>query len=116
EIMPDMKDAREKLAQAEASIYHKEYEYAINEAYEAAAFAVRLPLYERLVDPFSSEEALWKFETLFVLTGETDGEWNEISAEFDELKNSGSDHQTAQEICQKARNLIEYIENTSFES
>jgi sulfite reductase (ferredoxin) len=110
EARPDMEDAREKLAQAEASIYHKEYKHAVNEAYEAAASAVRLPLYQRLADPFTSEEALWKFENLFVLTGETNGQWEEISAQFDALKAKKPDKQTAQEIQQKAKNLIGYIE------
>ena len=110
ETKPKMETAKEKLAQAEASLYHKEYEYASNVAYEAAADAVRVPLYDRLVDPFSSEEALWKFETLFVLTGETNGSWQDFSARFEKLRNNGKDQETASEILKNAKKLIAFIE------
>jgi hypothetical protein len=43
-------------------------------------------LYERLVDPFTSAEALWEFENLFVLSGETGGLWKNVSSSFDLLK------------------------------
>lgn len=110
EKVPKMEAAREKLAQAEASIYHGEYEYASNEAYEAAADAVRVPLYDRLVDPFSSDEALWKFENLFVLSGETNGAWEDISSQFEELKANARDKSTALEILENARELVGYCE------
>jgi sulfite reductase (ferredoxin) len=109
EKRPDLAEAREKLAQAEASIYHKEYEYAINEAYEAAASAIRVPLYERLVDPFSSEEALWKYESLFVLTGETGGEWKDLSVRFEKMKTADADKTAAQNILEEARKLVNYV-------
>lgn len=114
EKVPRMEDARQRLAQAEAFLYHKEYEFASNEAYEAAADAVRVPLYERLVDPFTSLEALWKFENLFVLSGETKGDWKDISAHFGKLKTSGKDEQAAREICRKAQKLIGYSETLVF--
>src|SRR5262249_25804027 len=55
-------------------------------AYEAVAAAARVLLYQRLVDPFTAEEALWEFENLFVLSGETAGQWREISSTFDEFR------------------------------
>src|SRR3989442_2598243 len=61
ETLPTIEEARERLAQAEALIYHKEYENAGLAAYEAAAAAARVPLYERLVDPFTADEALLGF-------------------------------------------------------
>ena len=73
------------MAQAEALIYHKEYEDAGLAAYEAAAAAARVPLYQRLVDPFTADEALWEFENLFVLSGETGGRWKEVSSLFADL-------------------------------
>jgi uncharacterized protein (UPF0332 family) len=88
ETLPTIAAARERLAQAEALIYHKEYGDAGLAAYEAAAAAARVPLYERLVDPFTAEEALWEFENLFVLSGETGGKWEGISSRFEELKNN----------------------------
>ncbi len=87
ETVPTIEAAREWLAQAEALIYHKEYEQAVLASYEAAAAAARVPLYERLVDPFNADEALWEFENLFVLTGKTNGAWEGVSSKFEALKN-----------------------------
>jgi sulfite reductase (ferredoxin) len=87
ETVPSIEAAREWLAQAEALIYHKEYEQAVLATYEAAGAAARVPLYQRLVDPFNADEALWEFENLFVLTGETNGEWERVSSRFEALKN-----------------------------
>jgi sulfite reductase (ferredoxin) len=87
ETLPTIEIARERLAQAEALIYHEEYEEAGLAAYEAAAAAARVPLYQRLVDPFTADEALWEFENLFVLSGDTEGMWEGISSHFEQLKN-----------------------------
>ena len=84
--MPTIEVAREWLAQAEALVYHKEYQQAALAAYEAAAAGARVPLYRHLVDPFTSDEALWEFENLFVLSGQTNGEWEGLSTRFEELK------------------------------
>jgi sulfite reductase (ferredoxin) len=86
ETIPTINAANEWLAQAEALIYHKEYEHAVIAAYEAAAAAARVPLYERLVDPFTADEALWEFENLFVLSGQTRGAWEDVSSKFATLK------------------------------
>src|SRR5262249_50969070 len=80
ETVPAIETAREWLAQAEAFIYHKEFEHAVLAAYEAAGAAARVLLYQRLVDPFNTAEALWEFENLLVLSGETEGRWEGISA------------------------------------
>ena len=85
ETLPTIEAARERLAQAEALIYHKEYEAAGRAAYEAAAAAARVPLYQRLVDPFTAEEALWEFENLFVLSGQTGGSWEGVTSLFEDL-------------------------------
>ena len=87
ETLPTIEIARERLAQAEALIYHKEYEEAGLAAYEAAAAAARVPLFQRLVDPFTADEALWEFENLFVLSGETGGIWEGVSSHFEQMKN-----------------------------
>jgi sulfite reductase (ferredoxin) len=88
ETLPTIEAALERLAQAEALIYHQEYEDAGLVAYEAAAAGARVPLYEKLVDPFTAEEALWEFENLFVLSGQTGGEWDDVSSGFEQLKNA----------------------------
>jgi hypothetical protein len=88
ETLPTIEAALEGLAQTEALLYHKEYEHAALAAYESAAAAARVPLYERLVDPFTAEEALWEFENMFVLSGQTGGEWDDVSLRFEQLRNA----------------------------
>ena len=80
--MPTIEAAQEWLAQAEALLYHKEYESAVLAAYEAAAAAARVPLYQRLVDPFNADEALWEFENLFVCRARHKRELGRISSKF----------------------------------
>lgn len=114
ETVPTIEVAREWLAQAEALVYHKEYQSAVLAAYEAAAAAARVPLYQRLVDPFNADEALWEFENLFVLSGETQGAWEGTSAKFAELKKSEfatSPEAAAREILDEARKFITYVAN-----
>jgi sulfite reductase (ferredoxin) len=124
ETLPTIETARALLSQAEALIYHKEYQAAGVAAYEAAAAAARVPLYERLVDPFTADEALWEFENLFVLSGQTGGDWEELSSLFEELKNgvhcgigpvaqiapipSRTPEDAAREIIEQARRFVNY--------
>lgn len=120
EKVPTIDIAREWLAQADAYFYHKEYEQAVLAAYEAAAAVARVPLYRRLVDPFTSAEALWEFENLFVLSGETGGLWKDVSSNFDLLKAKalamvrrpeGEDRASAtQEMISQARSFLNYCE------
>src|SRR5262249_23375481 len=112
ETVPTMARAAEWLAQAEALIYHREYGEAILATYEAAAAAARVPLYARLVDPFTSEEAIWEFENLFVLSGQTLGAWRNLSAHFDELKaGSAADESASRAILNEVREFASYCEN-----
>jgi sulfite reductase (ferredoxin) len=127
ETVPTVETAREWLAQAEAYIYHKEYEHAVLVAYEAAAAAARVPLYQRLVDPFTADEALWEFENLFVLSGQTKGAWEGISSRFQELKNNALENvrQTsvagpaaeaaARRILEEARSFARYCAPATLE-
>ena len=108
ETVPQIGSAREALAQAEAFLYHKEYKYAQRSAYEAAAAATRVPLYQRLVDPFTADEAIWEFENLFVLTGETKGEWQDVSARLIALKTTEDNEINARQIIEEARRLVDY--------
>jgi sulfite reductase beta subunit-like hemoprotein len=112
ETVPIFERAAEWVAQAEAFIYHHDYREAILATYEAAAAAARVPLYSRLVDPFTSEEALWEFENLFVLSGQTQGAWKNLSAHFEELKSAGApDESSARAILNEAREFVSYCEN-----
>jgi sulfite reductase (ferredoxin) len=124
ETIPTIDEASEWLAQAEALIYHKEYEHAVIAAYEAAAAAARVPLYERLVDPFTADEALWEFENLFVLSGQTQGGWEGVSSKFATLKEDGLKTQsgvlhtpsevTARAILDEARSFVSYCARGTF--
>jgi len=108
EKIPSKEDAAEALAQAEAYFHHKEYGAAIFAAYDAAAAAARPPLYRRLVDPFTSEQALWEFENLFVLSGQTNGAWKDLSGEFDRLRKVEAGEITARAILDRAREFGEF--------
>jgi sulfite reductase (ferredoxin) len=116
ETLPTIEAAREQLAQAGALIYHKEYEAAGLAAYEAAAAAARVPLYQRLVDPFTADEALWEFENLFVLSGETGGSWKGISSLFEDLRSAvrqpsevnRKPEEAARKILDEARSFVSY--------
>jgi sulfite reductase (ferredoxin) len=121
ETIPTIEAANEWLAQAEALIYHKEYEHAVIAAYEAAAAAARVPLYERLVDPFTADEALWEFENLFVLSGQTQGAWDDISSKFATLKANvrqtevcRTPEDAARAILAEARNFVTYCAHGTF--
>ena len=119
EAIPSVEAAREWLAQGEALIYHKEYEPAALAAYEAAAAAARVPLYQKLVDPFTAEEALWEFENLFVLSGQTQGAWEEVSSKFEALKKNvlpvtGPNEVGARMILDEARSFVSYCAQGKF--
>jgi sulfite reductase (ferredoxin) len=113
ETVPTIEEAREWLAQSEAFIYHKEYQPAMLAAYESAAAAARVPLFQRLVDPFTADEALWEFENLFVLSGQTQGDWQNISSRFIELKNYEANSATAQGIVAEAKRFVTYCATLS---
>lgn len=108
EKVPSLEDARERLAQAEAYFSHGEFHAAALAAYDGAAAAARVPLYRRLVDPFTPEQALWEFENIFVLAGQTGGAWSDVSAEFERLRRAEPGAETAREILDRARAFVEF--------
>ena len=111
ETLPTIEAAHQLLYQAEALIHHKEFEHAVLVAYEAAGAAARVPLYQRLVDPFNKEEALWEFENLLVLSGETQGNWEGISDRFARLKIDRVDEIGARAIVEETHRFITYCAN-----
>lgn len=113
EVVPTFEIAREKLSQTSAYIHHGNYEQALLEAYEAAAAAARVPLYQKLVDPFTSLEALWEFENLFVLSGQTSGSWTNLLAMFESVKSDAADEVNAQAALEQAREFVSYCEKFS---
>jgi sulfite reductase (ferredoxin) len=111
ETVPTIDAARVWLEQAEALIYHKEYEHAALAAYEAAGAAARVPLYQKLVDPFTADEALWEFENLFVLSGQVEKKWEGISSSLAELKKYALENvrqDAARKILEEARCFVGY--------
>ena len=110
EKVPSVADAQEALAQADAYFSHKEYATTLVASYEAAAAAARVPLYKRLVDPFTPEQVLWEFENIFVLAGATDGAWRKVSAEFDRLRKAPPDEAGARAILERAREFGKYCQ------
>lgn len=115
EQVPSVADAQEALAQAEAYFAHKEFGAALLAGYDAAAAAARVPLYKRLVDPFTSEQALWEFENIFVLSGQADGAWTDLSRAFARLKAAEPDEGAARTILDRARAFGAYCATFSAE-
>ncbi len=116
ETIPSSESALAWLAQADALFYHREFGDAALAAYEAAAAAARVPLYQKLVDPFTAAEALWEFENIFVLSGITKGRWEGVSRLFEDLKKpefaSGFVSERAvRTIIDEARQFIDYCAN-----
>jgi hypothetical protein len=69
-----------------------------------------VPLYKRLVDPFTPEQTLWEFENIFVLAGATDGAWRKLTVEFDRLRKAPPDEAGAKAILERAREFNKYCE------
>jgi dissimilatory sulfite reductase (desulfoviridin) alpha/beta subunit len=113
EVVPVFATALERLQQAAAYIHHGNYEQALIEAYEAAAAAARVPLYQHLVDPFTSLEALWEFENLFVLSGRTGGSWSNLWDTFENMKSGVADEASARAALEMAREFVGYCERFS---
>ena len=108
EIVPTIETAQTKLEQAKAYLLHGNYEQALLEAYETAAAAARVPLYQKLVDPFTSLEALWEFENLFVLSGKTNGSWKNLLATFEEVKSGSADEASVMAALELAGEFVSY--------
>lgn len=106
EKVPLMDSAKERLAQAEAFLMHKEFANAQIEAYEAMAAAARVSLYGVLVDPFTSEQALWEFENVFARAGRTAPEWIHFADKAEAEKNSAPSEARAQALIVLAKKLI----------
>ena len=103
EKVPMLDSAKEHLAQAEAFLTHKEFANAQAEAYEAMASAARVPLYAVLVDPFTSEQAIWEFENIFVRSGRVSAEWMNLSEKMEAAKKAPATESSARGLIELAR-------------
>ena len=106
EKAPVMTEAKEKLAQAEAFFTHREFQNAVLETYEAMAAAARVPLYRALVDPFTSEQALWEFENIFVRAGRAGKEWLDFAGKLEAEKKAEPTEARAKALLDLARKFI----------
>jgi len=88
EKIPTFADAEKRLEQAQALFIHGEHEASINESFLACSDSAHVPLYTKLVDPFTPEQTLWEFENLVVRTGETDDKWINIHDNFINTRNA----------------------------
>lgn len=113
EVVPTIETAQTKLEQTKAYLLHGNYEQVLLEAYETAAAAARVPLYQKLVDPFTSLEALWEFENLFVLSGQTGGSWKNLLATFEGVKSGLADEASAQAALELAGEFVSYCQSFS---
>ncbi len=86
EKVPTFLDAEKHLEQAQAFFLHGDYESTINEAYLGCADSAHVPLYTKLVDPFTPNQTMWEFENLIVRTGEADSKWMNLAQEFKKYK------------------------------
>lgn len=98
EKVPTFQDAEAALQQAEALHIHKDYEVAILESYKAMSHAAHVPLYTRLVDPFTPAQTIWEFENLFVRTGEVDQKWLDIHDRMEDTVKMEASEELSSEI------------------
>ncbi len=70
------------------------------------ALSARVALYANLVDPFTSEQALWEFENLFVRAGKSKNEWKDIAEKLESDKNAEPSEGKAQAMIHFAKEFL----------
>ncbi|MEM7008114.1 MAG: hypothetical protein AAF462_03180, partial [Thermodesulfobacteriota bacterium] len=110
EKIPTFSDAQKRIEQAEALLKHGEFETSIMEAFHSCAASAHVPLYTKLVDPFTSEQTMWEFENLLVRTGESDEKWLDISGVLNDLVDQEPSEETAVEMLEIAKDLYKECE------
>ena len=110
EKVPTFDDARKQIEQAEALLKHGEYKSSILEAYNSCAASAHVPLYTKLVDPFTTEQTMWEFENLLVRTGDTDEKWVDISSVLKDMIDQEPEEELAADMLQVARDLYSECE------
>jgi len=105
EKVPTFADAQKRIQQAEALLKHGEYETSIMEAFHSCAASAHVPLYTKLVDPFTSEQTMWEFENLLVRTGESDEKWLDISGVLKDMVDQEPSEELAVEMLEVAKDL-----------
>ncbi|MDG5767856.1 hypothetical protein QA596_10295 [Balneolales bacterium ANBcel1] len=104
---PSFGEAEASLQQAEAHLIHKDYEVSVLESYHAMANAAHVPLYSKLVDPFTPAQTTWEFENLFVRTGEVDDRWLDIHRKLEDAIRQEPTEEHARAMLEMAREFYE---------
>lgn len=110
EKVPTFSDAEKRIQQAEALLKHGEYGTSIMEAFHSCAASAHVPLYSKLVDPFTSEQTMWEFENLLVRTGESDEKWLDISGVLKDMIDQEPSEELAVEMLEVAKDLYSECE------
>jgi len=115
EKIPTFSDARKRIEQAEALLAHGEYGSSIMESYHSCSASAHVPLYTKLVDPFTPEQTMWEFENLLVRTGEAEGRWLDISSVLKDRISSEPTAELASEMLSTAKDLYAECERLQAE-
>ena len=91
------------IQQCQAFFLHGEYESSINESFIACSSSAHVPLYTKLVDPFTPEQTMWEFDNLRVRTGEADQKWLNVYENFNEVRSKDPDPETAIKFLETAK-------------
>ena len=105
EKVPVFADAERRLEQAQALFLHGDYEACINELYVACSDSAHVPLYTKLVDPFTPEQTMWEFENLIVRAGDADEKWLDVSRRFGEYREGEPSASKAIEFLEAAKDF-----------
>lgn len=105
EKIPTFKDAEKHLEKAHAFLHHGELKSSIIESYHACSATAHVPLYTKLVDPFTDEQTIWEFENMLVRTGEADSKWINIAARLREKLNVEPTKEIAEELLAVASDM-----------
>lgn len=103
EKVPTFLDAEKRLEQAQAHFLHGDYESSINETFVACSDSAHVPLYTKLVDPFTPEQTIWEFENLLVRTGEADQKWLNVLEQFKKFKEGEPTAESAIQFLETAK-------------
>jgi sulfite reductase (ferredoxin) len=115
EKVPTFTDAQKRIQQAEALLTHGEYATSIMESYQSCAASAHVPLYTKLVDPFTPEQTMWEFENLLVRAGEADERWMDIAATLKEKLGREPTAELAAEMLGTAKDIYTECERVQAE-
>lgn len=103
ERVPTFGEAEYHIQQAGALLAHGEFEASMNESYIACSASAHVPLYTKLVDPFTPDQTIWEFENLLVRTGEADQKWLDIAEKLKDEKSQEPEEEQAVEMLDIAK-------------